>query len=117
MSYLFLEYPKCSTCQKAKKWLDENNIEYVDRHIMEKNPSYDELKIWISQSGLPIKRFFNTSGLVYKEMDLKSKLNNMSDDEQIRLLSTDGRLIKRPLVIGDKNILVGFKPDAWECIK
>ncbi len=111
---LFIEYPKCTTCQKAKKWLDDNNIQYADRHIKENNPSYDELKEWIAKSNLPIRRFFNTSGLLYKAMNLKEKLETMSDDEQIKLLASDGMLVKRPLIISDKAILVGFKVKEWE---
>ena len=104
---LFIQYPKCTTCQKAKKWLDDNGIKYQDRHIKENNPTYDELKEWISASGLPVKKLFNTSGLLYKAMNLKEKLETMSDDEQIRLLSTDGMLVKRPLIIKGSTVLVG----------
>lgn len=111
---LFIEYPKCTTCQKAKKWLDDNGIKYEDRHIKENNPTYEELKKWISTSGLPIRKFFNTSGLLYKSMNLKEKLETMSDDEQIMLLSTDGMLVKRPLIINGSTILVGFKVKEWE---
>ena len=111
---LFIEYPKCSTCQKAKKWLDENGFEYESRHIKEDNPSYEELKIWYEQSGMPLKKFFNTSGMLYKSMQLKDKLPQMSDDEQLRLLSTDGMLVKRPLIISDKAILAGFRVKEWE---
>ncbi len=111
---LFVEYPKCSTCQKAKKWLDENGFEYESRHIKEDNPSYEELKIWYEQSGMPLKKFFNTSGMLYKSMQLKDKLPQMSDDEQLRLLSTDGMLVKRPLIISDKAILTGFRIKEWE---
>lgn len=111
---LFIEYPKCSTCQKAKKWLDENGFEYESRHIKEDNPSYEELKIWYEQSGMPLKKFFNTSGMLYKSMQLKDKLPQMSDDEQLRLLSTDGMLVKRPLIISDKVILTGFRVKEWE---
>ncbi len=114
---LFVEYPKCTTCQKARKWLDENNIEYVDRHIKEDNPGYDELKIWHSKSGLPLKKFFNTSGLLYKSMELKDKLPSMSEDEQIRLLASDGMLVKRPILVADDLVLVGFKPLEWDKIK
>ena len=110
---LFIEYPKCTTCQKAKKWLDDNGIEYVDRHIKEQNPTYEELKEWHSKSGLPLKRFFNTSGLLYKSLDLKNKLPTMSDDEMLNLLATDGMLVKRPLLIGDDFVLVGFKEDEY----
>lgn len=110
---LFICYPKCSTCKKAKKWLDEHNLNYTERQIVEENPSYDELKEWVSKSGLPLKKFFNTSGLLYKEMKLKDKLPTMSEDEQLQLLATNGMLVKRPLVIGDKAILVGFKENEW----
>lgn len=105
---LFIEYPKCSTCQKAKKWLDENGFEYESRHIKEENPTYDELKQWYKQSGLPLKKFFNTSGMLYKSMQLKDKLPTMSEDEQLQLLATDGMLVKRPLIISDTAILTGF---------
>lgn len=111
---LFLEYPKCSTCQKAKKWLDENDIEYTDRHIVEDNPSYDELKEWYGTSGLPLKRFFNTSGMLYKEMKLKDKLPTMSEDEQLHLLATNGMLVKRPLIVDEGCVLTGFKEAEWE---
>lgn len=111
---LFLCYPKCTTCQKAKKWLDEHGIEYAERHIAEENPTYDELKLWYQQSGLPLKKIFNTSGLVYKEMQLKDKLTSMSEEEQLRLLATNGMLVKRPMVITDDKVLVGFKENEWE---
>ena len=111
---LFLCYPKCSTCQKARKWLDERGIKYTERHIVEKNPTYDELKVWYQQSGLPIKKFFNTSGLVYKEMQLKDKLTSMSEEEQLMLLATHGMLVKRPMVITNDIVLVGFKEADWE---
>lgn len=110
---LFLEYPKCTTCRKAKKWLDEHNIEYADRHIVEENPSYDELKEWYEKSGLPLKRFFNTSGMLYREMQLKDKLSTMSEEEQLRLLSTNGMLVKRPLIVDDEKVLTGFKESEW----
>lgn len=109
----FICYPKCSTCQKAKKWLVENSIEYTERHIVEDNPSYDELKEWHDRSGLPLKKFFNTSGILYKEMRLKDKLPNMSDEEQLQLLATNGMLVKRPLIIKDNIVLVGFKGAEW----
>ena len=109
----FICYPKCTTCQKAKKWLDDNNIEYTLRDIKESNPSLDELAKWHKASGLPLKKFFNTSGLLYKSMELKTKLPEMSDDEQLKLLATDGMLVKRPLVIGKDFILVGFKESEW----
>lgn len=113
MTYLFLEYAKCSTCRNAKKWLDENCISYQDRPIVEQNPSEAELKEWISRSKLPLKSFFNTSGLVYKSLQLKDKLSSMSEDEQIKLLASDGKLIKRPLIISNDIVLVGFKPEEW----
>ena len=114
---LFIEYPKCSTCQKAKKWLDTNQIPYEDRHIVEQTPSIEELTNWIKKSGYDIKRFFNTSGLKYKELNLKEKLPEMTDSEKIQLLASDGMLIKRPLLINDKIILVGFKEKEWEVLK
>lgn len=110
---LFICYPKCSTCQKAKKWLEEHNIEYTERHIAEDNPSYDELKEWYGRSGLPLKKFFNTSGLLYKEMQLKDKLPTMSDEEQLKLLAINGMLVKRPLLVKDDIVLVGFKEVEW----
>lgn len=113
MKNLLLWYPKCSTCQKAKKWLEANNISFEERHIVEQTPSKEELEKWIRQSGLEIKRFFNTSGLKYKELSLKEKLPNMSDEEKIDLLTSNGMLIKRPLFISDKVILVGFKEKEW----
>lgn len=114
MKYLLIEYPKCTTCQKAKKWLNEHKIEFTDRHIVEQRPKEEELKAWIALSGLPIKKFFNTSGMLYKEMNLKEKLPRMSQEEQIRLLASNGMLVKRPLLISDASVLVGFRPDAWE---
>ena len=114
---LFLEYPKCSTCQKAKKWLDENGVAYTARHIVEQNPSAEELRDWAQRSGLPLKRCFNTSGLRYKALELKDKLPHMSDEEQFALLATDGMLVKRPLVVGDDFVLAGFKPAEWERLK
>ena len=111
---LFIEYPPCSTCQKAKKWLDARGVAYTDRHIKENNPTYEELKAWYEMSGLPLKKFFNTSGLVYKSLGLKDKLPTMTEDEQLRLLATDGMLVKRPLVIGDDFVLTGFKEKDWE---
>lgn len=110
---LFIEYPKCSTCQKAKKWLDAHNIEYTDRHIVENNPTYEELKEWYGKSGLPLKRFFNTSGLLYKEMKLKDKLPSMSEEEQLRLLATNGMLVKRPLIVNGDKVLTGFREAEW----
>ena len=111
---LFLCYPKCSTCQKAKKWLDEHGIEYTERHIAEENPTYDELQAWYKKSGFPLKKFFNTSGLVYKEMQLKDKLPSMSEEGQLKLLATNGMLVKRPMVITNDKVLVGFKEAEWE---
>ena len=110
---LFVYYPKCSTCQKAKKWLNEQNIEYTERYIVDNNPSYEELKEWYNKSGLPLKRFFNTSGLLYKEMQLKDKLPTMSEEEQLKLLATNGMLVKRPLVVNGDTVLVGFKEAEW----
>lgn len=114
---LFIEYPKCSTCKKAKKWLDDHNITYTDRHIVEENPTYDELKEWYIRSGLPLKKFFNTSGMLYKEQKLKDRLPEMSEDEQLQLLATNGMIVKRPLVVKDDCILVGFKEAEWERLK
>lgn len=114
MKILFLEYPKCTTCQKAKKWLDDNGIVYEDRHIKEQNPTAEELLTWYKASGYPLKRFFNTSGLLYKSMGLKDKLSDMTEEEQIALLATDGMLVKRPLVIGEDFVLVGFRQPEWE---
>ena len=111
---IFVEYPKCSTCQKAKKWLDENGFSYEDRHIKENNPTYEELKTWYAESGLTLRKFFNTSGMLYKSMNLKEKLPNMSEEEQLRLLATDGMLVKRPILVEGKTVLLGFKPDTWE---
>lgn len=110
---LFIEYPKCSTCQKAKKWLDEHNIKYTDRHIVDDNPTYDELKEWHKKSGLPLKKFFNTSGMLYREMQLKDKLLSMSEEEMLKLLATNGMLVKRPLIIDGETVLVGFKEAQW----
>ena len=110
---LLIEYPKCSTCQKAKRWLDENGLPYETRNIKEENPSYEELKQWYEQSGLPLKKFFNTSGLLYKSMQLKDKLPAMSEDEQLRLLATDGMLVKRPIVVTESVILTGFREKDW----
>lgn len=110
---LFIYYPKCSTCIKAKKWLDENGMKYTERHIVEDNPKFEELKEWIVRSGLPLKKFFNTSGLLYKEMQLKDKLPTMSEEEQLKLLATNGMLVKRPLVVNDNTVLIGFKEAEW----
>lgn len=116
MKIVFIEYPKCSTCKKAKKWLEENKIEFIDRNIIEDTPTVAELTEWIKTSGQDIKKFFNTSGLKYKELNLKEKLTNMSDKEKIKLLARDGMLIKRPLLITDKGISAGFKEDNWKKI-
>ena len=109
----FICYPKCSTCRKAKKWLDGHQITYTDRHIVEDNPTYGELKEWYDKSELPLRKFFNTSGLLYKEMKLKDRLPSMSEDEQLRLLATDGMLVKRPILVTEDKILVGFKEAEW----
>ena len=114
MSLLFVEYPKCTTCKRAKSFLDSKGVKYIDRHIKEENPSFEELKEWCDKSGLDIKRFFNTSGILYREMGLKDKLDNMSDNEKLKLLSSDGMLVKRPILIGDNFVLVGFKESQWE---
>ena len=110
---LFVCYPRCTTCKKAQKWLDEKGIGYTFRDIKEENPSYDELKTWYEKSGLDIKRFFNTSGQLYKSMSLKDKLPAMTVEEKLRLLSTDGMLVKRPILVSDKTVLVGFKEQEW----
>ncbi|GHV07421.1 hypothetical protein FACS1894217_08230 [Clostridia bacterium] len=109
----FICYPKCTTCQKARKWLDERGVTFDTRDIKQHNPTYDELKSWFAASGLPLKRFFNTSGLLYKSLALKDKLPTMTEDEQLELLATDGMLVKRPLLIGDGFVLVGFKESEW----
>ena len=111
---LLLCYPKCSTCKKAKKWLDDNSVEYIERDIKLDNPSYDELKEWYSKSGLPLKKFFNTSGMLYRGLNLKDKLPEMSEEEQLKLLSSDGMLVKRPLVINGDTVLTGFRLKEWE---
>ena len=113
MERLFLQYPKCTTCKKAKKFLEDNGVDFEDRHIVENNPSEAELRDWIERSGQPIKKFFNTSGLKYKELGLKDKLAEMSDDEKIKLLASDGMLVKRPLIIEDGRVLIGFKEKEW----
>ena len=117
MRILFLEYPKCSTCKKAKAWLTENGVAFDDRHIVEDNPTAEELKAGGEKSGLPLKKFFNTSGLVYKEQNLKERLPDMSEEEQLALLATNGMLVKRPLVIGEDFVLIGFKEAEWERLK
>ena len=110
---LFLEYPPCSTCRKARAWLDDHGVEYTARHIKEENPSYEELKLWYERSGLPLKKFFNTSGLLYKSLNLKEKLPAMTEEEQLRLLATDGMLVKRPLVVLEDAVLTGFREAEW----
>ena len=110
---LFLCYPKCSTCQKAKKWLEEQKIEYTERHIAEHTPTYEELKEWYEKSGLPLKKLLNTSGLLYKEMQLKDKLVTMNEEEMLKLLATNGMLVKRPLMVNGEDVLVGFKEAEW----
>lgn len=110
---LFLEYPKCSTCRKAKKWLDEHGIEYTDRHIVEQNPTADELREWRERSGIPLKKLFNTSGMLYRELKLKDRLPSMSEDEQFELLASNGMLVKRPLIVTDSTVLTGFKEAEW----
>lgn len=115
MSVLFIEYPKCSTCKKAKRWLDDHGIEYVDRHIVEENPTAEELAAWHARSGLPLRRLFNTSGMKYRELGVKDKLDaGMSDEDAYALLATDGMLVKRPLVVADDVVLPGFREAAWE---
>lgn len=111
---LFIEYPKCSTCRNAKKWLEDHKIEFVDRHIIENNPTEEELTKWIKESKKDIKKWFNTSGMKYKELNLKDKLVNMSEKEKIKILASDGMLIKRPILITDKGVLVGFREAEWE---
>lgn len=111
---LFIEYPKCSTCKKAKKWLDTNGIEYTDRHIKEDNPTAEELRSWHQMSGYPVKKFVNTSGMLYRELQLKDKLPTMTDEEVYALLATDGMLVKRPIIVTDEYILTGFKETEWQ---
>ena len=113
---LFLQYPPCSTCKKANAWLDAHNVSYTSRHIKEENPTYEELKAWYTASGLPLKRFFNTSGLLYKSMNLKDRLPTMTEEGQLRLLASDGMLVKRPLIIGEGIILTGFKESEWSAL-
>ena len=113
----FICYPKCTTCQKARKWLDENKIEYDLRDIKLENPTLEELTEWHRKSGLPLKKFFNTSGLLYKSLDLKNKLPEMSESEMLKLLATDGMLVKRPILVGEDFVLVGFKESEWSAIK
>lgn len=116
MKYLLLEYPKCSTCRKAKKFLDDHGISYEDRHIVERNPTAGELGKWIAASGFPVRKFFNTSGLLYKSMQLKERLSEMSGEEQIGLLATNGMLVRRPLLIGGDRVLVGFREMEWAAL-
>ena len=111
---LFIEYPKCTTCQKARKWLDERGIQYEDRHIVEQNPTKEELADWYHRSGLPLKKFFNTSGLKYKALELKDKLPQMPEEEQLALLATDGMLVKRPIIVDGDKVLTGFREKEWE---
>lgn len=115
--FTFLQYPLCGTCRKARKWLDDNAIAYNNRLIVEQRPSREELREWIARSGLPLRKFFNTSGAVYKELNLKDKLPALTDEEQIDLLASDGKLVKRPLLVSDDTVLVGFKAEEWERIK
>ena len=117
MNYIFINYPKCSTCKKAKKVLEEKNIKYVDRNIVTDTPSYEELKEIIEKSGLSVSKFFNTSGLLYRSMNLKEELKNNSDDDKIKLLASNGMLIKRPILLTDDKVLVGFKEDEWNVLK
>ena len=114
MKNIFIEYPKCSTCKRAKKWLEENNIDFIERNIVEEIPKVEELNEWIKKSGHEIKKWFNTSGLKYKELNLKEKLDTMNDKKKIELLASDGMLIKRPILVSDKGIFTGFKEDNWK---
>lgn len=114
MKALFVEYPKCSTCQRAKKWLIEHQVEFEDRNIKEEHPDSEELRVWHTRSGLDIKRFFNTSGVLYREMKLKDRLSNMTLEEKYELLATDGMLVKRPILVTEKGVAAGFKPEEWE---
>lgn len=114
MSVLFIEYPKCTTCKRAKKFLQENNIEFIDRHIVEENPTKEELKEWLNKSGLKINKFFNSSGVLYREMKLKDKVKTLGEDELLNILSSNGMLVKRPLIINDDIVLVGFKEEEWK---
>lgn len=116
MTPLFIEYPKCSTCQKARKWLEEQGIVFESRHIVEDRPAEEELRDWGGRSGLPLKRFFNTSGLLYKDMELKSKLPDLSEEEQIALLASNGMLIKRPLLVCDRGVFPGFREEEWAAL-
>lgn len=114
MSNLFVEYPKCTTCKRAKKFLSDNGIEFIDRHIVEQNPSVNELELWIEKSGLPINKFFNTSGKLYKEMELKDKVKTLSQKELLEILASNGMLVKRPILVQDNTVLVGFKEEQWK---
>ena len=116
MKNIFIEYPKCSTCKKAKKWLEENSIEFIDRNIVKETPTVEELTEWIQRSKLDIRKWFNTSGLKYKELNLKDKLVTMSDKEKIKWLASDGMLIKRPILVSDKGIFIGFKEEIWKVL-
>lgn len=113
---LFLQYPPCTTCQKAKKWLDGHGLSYTDRHIKDENPTYEELKLWYSRSGLPLKKFFNTSGLRYKALNLKETLPTMTEEAQLQLLASDGMLVKRPIIVTETMILTGFREKEWETL-
>lgn len=113
MNYLFVYYPKCTTCQRAKKWLDEHGIHYTERHIVEQNPTEAEVKDWMKRSGKPLKRFFNTSGIQYRELRLKEKLPTMSEEEQLHVLASNGMLVKRPILVGDTFVLTGFREEEW----
>ena len=113
---LFLQYPPCSTCQKAKKWLDGHGLSYTDRHIKDENPTYEELKLWYSRSGLPLKKFFNTSGLRYKALNLKETLPTMTEEAQLQLLASDGMLVKRPIIVTETRVLTGFREKEWEAL-
>lgn len=117
MKNIFIHYPKCSTCQKAKKWLEQNNIEFIERNIITETPTVEELTEWVQKSGQDIKKWFNTSGLKYKELNLKDKLANITHKEKINLLASDGMLIKRPLLISEKDIFIGFKEEKWNTLK
>ena len=113
---LFLEYPPCTTCKKAKNWLDDNGVSYEARHIKENNPTYEELKAWYEKSGLPLKKFFNTSGIQYRALELKDRLPGMTEEEQLRLLASDGMLVKRPIVVTQAHVFTGFKEAEWEAL-
>ena len=114
MSYLFVEYPKCTTCKRAKKWLEQNGVDFIDRDIKLDNPTKEELKLWLDKSGLEIKKFFNTSGVLYREQGMKDKIKTLSEDELLDILASDGMMVKRPLIIGEDKVLVGFKEQEWE---